>query len=145
LPGWRDLRLAVRICGTRFPQLPALGGWAQAADWLGSWGCGLELETARFRAYLEDYNALPQLWRGERPKRAPGEREPVGLPWALGIVTGICGSTGWSAETVWDMPVGQAYWYHIGFAMGKGSGVDLMSEGEMLAIERVKARRRGQG
>jgi hypothetical protein len=41
--------------------------------------------------------------------------------------------------------VGQAYWYHIGFAMGKGSGVDLMSEGEMLAIERVKARRRGQG
>jgi hypothetical protein len=42
------------------------------------------------------------------------------------------------------MPIGQAYWYHVGFAMQRGSSVDLLSEGELLAIETVRARRAGK-
>ena len=78
-PGPRDLRLAVTVCTTPFPRLPDLSGKRLAWDWLKSWRCDFLTETARFRAYLEDFNALPQLWRQEE-KRAPGAREPVGLP-----------------------------------------------------------------
>jgi hypothetical protein len=42
------------------------------------------------------------------------------------------------------MPIGQAYWYHVAFAMQNGSSVDLLSEGELLAIEAVRARRAGK-
>jgi hypothetical protein len=142
-PTAKDLRLAVRVCTTPFPRLPDLSGKRLMWDWIKSWRCTFLQETAKFRAYLDDFNALPQLWRAEE-KRTPGAREQVGLPWALGIVTSVCGSTGWSAETVWNLPVGQAYWYHIGFAMLRGAPVDLLSEGEQLAIEKVKARRAGR-
>ena len=138
-PGPKDLRLAVAVCTTPFPRLPDLSGKKLVRDWLKSWRCDFLTETAKFRTYLEDFNALPQLWQEEKK---PGKgRAPVGLPWALAIVSGICGSTGWSAETAWNLPVGQAYWYHIAFAMQKGANVDLLSEGELLAIEKVKARR----
>jgi hypothetical protein len=139
-PTTKDLRLAVAVCTTSFPRLPDLSGRRLIWNWLRTWNCRFLIETAKFRAYLEDFNALPQLWRQEE-KRTPGAREAVGLPWALAIVSGICGSTGWSAETAWNLPVGQAYWYHVAFAMQKGAGVDLLSEGEMLAIEKVRARR----
>jgi hypothetical protein len=42
------------------------------------------------------------------------------------------------------MPIGQEYWYHVAFAMQNGSTVDLLSEGELLAIEAVRARRAGK-
>lgn len=142
-PQARDLRLAVAVCTTPFPRLPDLSGKRLAWDWLKSWRCDFLTETAKFRAYLDDFNALPQLWRQEE-KRNPGAREPVGLPWALAIVAGICGSTGWSAETAWNLPVGQAYWYHVAFAMQRGCSVDLLSEGELLAIEKVRARKAAQ-
>jgi len=139
-PAVKDLRLAVAVCTTPFPRLPDLSGRRLLLDWLRTWRCKFLIETAKFRAYLDDFNALPQLWREEQ-KRTPGARESVGLPWALAIVSGICGSTGWSAETAWNLPVGQAYWYHVAFAMQKGASVDLLSEGEMLAIEKVRAKR----
>lgn len=138
-PQAKDLRLAVTVCTTPFPRLPDLSGRRLMRDWFKSWRCDFLTETAKFRAYLEDFNALPQLWQEERK---PGiGRQPTGLPWALTIVAGLCGSTGWSAETAWNLPVGQAYWYHVAFAMQKGCSVDLLNEGEMQAIETVKARR----
>lgn len=139
-PSPLDLRMAVTVCTTPFPRLPDLSGRRLVWDWLKSWRCDFLTETAKFRAYLDDFNALPMLWRQEE-RRTPGARETVSLPWALAIVTGICGSTGWSAETAWNMPVGQAYWYHVAFAMHRGCHVDLLNEGEMLAIEKVKARK----
>lgn len=138
-PSARDLRLAVRVCRTPYPHLPDLSDKSFFWDWLKAFRCTFLLETVKFKTYLEDYNALPQLWQAER-KRGPG-REATGLPWSLAIVTGVCGATGWPAETVWNMPIGQAYWYHVGFAMQAGSTVDLLSEGELLAIETVRARR----
>ena len=138
-PSAKDLRLAVTICTTPFPRLPDLSGRRLLLDWLRTWNCRFLIETAKFRAYLDDFNALPMLWREEQKR--PAGREPVGLPWALAIISGICGSTGWSAETVWNMPVGQAYWYHVAFAIQKGSTVDLLSEGEMMAVEKVRAKR----
>jgi hypothetical protein len=139
-PTPKALRLAVTICTTPFPRLPDLSGRRLLLDFVKSWNCRFLTETAKFRAYLDDFNALPQLWREEKSKPS-GTREPVGLPWALAIVSGICGSTGWSAETAWNLPVGQAYWYHVAFAMQKGASVDLLSEGEMLAIEKVRERK----
>lgn len=139
-PAPKDLRLAVTVCTTPFPHLPDLSGKRLVRDWLKSWRCNFLTETAKFRAYLDDFNALPMLWR-EEAKRPAGGREAVGLPWALAIVSGICGSTGWSAETAWNLPVGQAYWYHVAFAMQRGCSVDLLSEGEMLAIEAVRKRK----
>ena len=142
-PQQADLRLAVTVCTTPFPILPDLSGQRLVWDWLRSWRCTFLVETVKFQTYLDDFNSLPMLWR-EQDKPAAGAREQVGLPWALAIVAGICGSTGWSAETVWNMPVGQAYWYHVAFAMQKGCNVDLCSEGELLAIEKVRARRAGK-
>jgi len=139
-PTPKDLRLAVTICTTPFPRLPDLSGRRLIRDWLRSWRCLFPVEAAKFRAYLQDFNALPMLWTKEATRRA-GAREPVGLPWTLAIVANVCGSTGWSAETVWNMPMGQAYWYHVAFCMQKGGDVDLLSEGEMPAVEQVKARR----
>ena len=141
-PTAKDLRLAVNICRTDFPRLPDLSDRTFYRNWFKSWRCKFLIETAKFNVYLDDFNALPQLWQPERGKS--GGREPTGLPWALAIVTGVCGSTGWSAEYVWNMPIGQAYWYHVGFAMHRGSSVDLLSEGELLAIETVRARRAGK-
>lgn len=139
----KDLRIAVNICTTPFPKLPDFSQKRLVGDWLRSWRCDFLTETAKFKSYLEDFNALPQLWKKQEIKPA-GEREAVGLPWALAIVTSVCGSTGWSAETVWNMPVGQAYWYHVAFAIQKGCSVDLLSEGEMEAIERVRAKKAKQ-
>jgi len=141
-PSARDLRLAVNICRSVFPRLPDLSNKSLLWDWLKSWRCEFLIETTKFRAYLDDFNALPQLWQPER-KQSSG-REATGLPWSLAIVASVCGSTGWAEATVWNMPIGQAYWYHVAFAMQKGSSVDLLSEGELVAIEAVRARRAGK-
>jgi len=141
-PSARDLRLAVNICRTPYPQLPDLSDRRLWLDWFRSWRCEFLIETAKFRAYLDDFNALPQLWQPEK-KRGTG-REATGLPWSLAIVSGVCGATGWDEAKVWNMPIGQAYWYHVAFAMQNGSTVDLLSEGELLAIEAVRARRAGK-
>ena len=143
LPLVRDLRIAITICTTHFPRLPDFTLPRLVCGWLRSWRCNFLTETAKFRAYLEDFNALPQLWK--KPEvRPPEDRPTVGLPWPLAIVSSVCRSTGWSAESVWNMPVGQAYWYHVAFAIQKGCSMDLLSEGEMEAIERVKAKKARQ-
>lgn len=139
-PMAKDLRLAVTVCTTPFPRLPDLSGRRLAWDWLRSWRCDFLRETAKFRAYLDDFNALPQIWKKPETGKSSG-RQPASLPWALAVVSGICSSTGWSAGTAWNLPVGQAYWYHVAFAMQKGCEVNLMSDGDLLAVEKVKARR----
>lgn len=141
-PTARDLRLAVRVCRTPYPHLPDLSGRSFFWDWCRAFGCQFLLETVKFRAYLDDFNSLPQLWQDEARKSTGRER--TGLPWSLAIVSGVCGATGWDEAKVWNMPIGQAYWYHVAFAMHAGGSVDLCSEGELKAIEAVRARRAGQ-
>jgi hypothetical protein len=139
-PAPKDLRLAVNVCRSSFPKLPDLS--CTIWEWLKCWRCEFFVESVKFRTYLADFNALPQLWQADKPTTAG--RPQTGLPWSLAIVASVCGSTGWDETKVWNMPIGQAYWYHVAFAMQKGSSVDLLSEGELLAIETVRARRAGK-
>jgi hypothetical protein len=39
------------------------------------------------------------------------------------------------------MPIGLAHWYYVAFAKHRGAEVDLVSPGEQVAIEQVKAKR----
>lgn len=139
-PQVKDLRIAVTICTTTFPKLPDFSTIRLTFDWMRSFRCNFLTETTKFRAYLNDFNAMPQIWQKQNPS-IENNNKSSNIPWALAIVSSVCGSTGWSAQEVWNMPVGQAYWYHVAFCIQKGWNVNLVSDGELEAIERFNARR----
>lgn len=86
----------------------------------------LDLERAAFRAYLDDYFALPRLWAGEG--------QPVKAPWQLYRVCQLVHWGKWSAEEAWTLPVGEAVWYAVTLGEVVHGKSNLMGEADYEAM-----------
>lgn len=133
-----DLRLAVAICTGSWPAYEIPQGW-RLVWW--SWRTrklSLAREAAKFSAYIRDFHAPPMLWEkdGEKPKGP----QLCPLPQPLDVVAWLI-RHGLGEERSWTMPIGLAHWYYVAFAKHRGADVDLVSPGEQVAIEQVKAKR----
>ncbi len=74
-----------------------------------------------FIAYQNDYLALPRF--------APpsGETEEK-LPWLLVTASAVIRNTGWSEETVFQMPIGKVFWFASVFALLKNGETNVISD-----------------
>ncbi len=127
---WADLEQASRICRLGYlEQLPAkvnpiLDG---IRLFIIMSKTTLEKEVAAFRAYIDDYFSPPRFneWKTEHPIMKRG-----GPPDTLSVASAVLMMFGGGPETekyVWEMPIGQAYWYASTLHYNRGAGLDYMT------------------
>ena len=134
-----DLRLAVSICSGRWPEYRIPQGWRLMLWAFRSRRCRLAVEAAKFSAYIRDFHAPPMLWEKEHKERPKGP-DLCPLPQPLDVVAWLV-RHGFGEDRSWTMPIGLAHWYYVAIAKQRGAEVELVSPGEQVAIEKVKARR----
>lgn len=120
-----DLRTAVAACQLRFPDSCIVRSWL-FRKWPLSHGVN------QFLAYAGDYLSRPE-YAIIPPKPVVGAPpEPKrGIAPEIVIVAGdIIGWSGWSPELVWNLPIGQSYWYQMLARRGAGADVDFVTEEE---------------
>lgn len=148
------VRLAVEVCGLRYPDLP------RGRERRGWWGrlCAAadELRDARrerqavaasaaFVAYMEDYCSLPKLHISTR-KVGPGGRvsmsaETTRVPdmdETLMDVALYRTLTGCPREEPWDMPLGELIWMNAAMARTKGMDLRVLTTEEEARLERLR-------
>lgn len=133
-----DLRLAACICTGSWPQYKIPAGWGMI--WWSFCTCKMNLarEAAKFSAYIRDFHAPPMLWEKETEKSKGPTLCP--LPAPLDVAAWLI-RHGLGEERSWTMPIGLAHWYYVAFAKHRGAEIDLVSPGELEAIEQVKKKR----
>ena len=91
--------------------------------------------STRFLSYLSDYIALPELWENGG--------ETVNAPWILSRVVLLMSKTSLGRNEIWDMPIGEVFWYCAAFGEQEGA-VQIQSDAEQAAIEEAqKAKNNG--
>lgn len=86
-------------------------------------------------SYLSDYIALPELWENGG--------ETVNAPWILSRVVLLMSKTSLGRNEIWDMPIGEVFWYCAAFGEQEGA-VQIQSDAEQAAIEEaLKAKNNG--
>lgn len=131
----RDLEIAVTVCS-------AEGDISEALRRIGHIGnLAMKLHpfkraSTRFLSYLSDYIALPELWENGG--------EPVNAPWILSRVVLLMSKTSLGRNEIWDMPIGEVFWYCAAFGEQEGAA-QIQSDAEQLAIEEaLKAKNYGK-
>jgi len=137
-----DLRLAVAICSGSWPAYKIPQGWRLLCWSVATRKCRLAVEAAKFSAYIRDFHAPPMLWE----KEGQGTKGPqvCPLPQPLDVVAWLV-RHGFGEDRSWTMPIGLAHWYYVAIARHRGAEVDLVSPGEQIAIEKVRAKRAAAG
>jgi hypothetical protein len=132
-----DLRLAAWICSRPPLALPQMDGWRCRL-----WKCrklDFVAEVARWKTYVADYCAPPQMWN-KAPKPGAERHEPSAIPSGIATVVRLM-RLGMTEEQAWATPVGAATWYEAAaYETESGSRLDIVSDSERLAIARAKAR-----
>ena len=133
-----ELRLAAWICSRPALVLPNMDSWA----------CRLwkrrkihfEAEVARWRTYVADYCAPPQMW-SKQPKAGEERGEPSKIPSAISTVARLM-RLGMTEKQAWATPVGAAAWYEAAaYETETGAHLDIVTDGERIAIARSKAKK----
>ena len=92
--------------------------------------------STQFLSYLSDYIALPELWENGG--------ETVNAPWILSRVVLLMSRTSLGRNEIWDMPIGEVFWYCAAFGEQEGA-VQIQSDAEQAAIEEaLKAKNYGK-
>lgn len=135
-PDWPDLELASRICQLQYEQqLPSRQSVVQrlatkANLFVAMASTTLSAEISAFHAYMADYFASPQFnsWKSKTkgPKRGnpPDVLAVASSCIALGVGNG---KPGGAEKYVWEMPIGQAYWYSSAYHYNNGAPLDYMT------------------
>ncbi len=119
-----DLRIAVAICQTQFPDLlkiPNLSGirrkWMRIVD-LTRFGQGtFHRELGKLYCYFADYYSCPIV---ENIKDGDSVREPD-MDEALSVVANYRACTNCPREEPWNLPIGELYWMHVTLSRQKGA------------------------
>lgn len=120
-----ELYAAARVCSSSFGPLPNLAApktwWQRVKRKLHFRRYAYAAQGEKFQAYLTDFESGPQYWPDEGGEgRAPKCAE---MDSVLELVAHVIRESGWAAETVWNLPIGQARWYSAAFL--KLTGVDV--------------------
>ena len=130
--GWRDLRWAISICRSKYPNVKWPSGWELAKSLLKCPYPDLGKELLNFNTYILDHYSAPLLWQKEG-----GITEQHDILFGITqVITALIGH-GFSHEDAWNMPAGAAYWYFICIQKAKGAEVQIVSQGEIVAMEKV--------
>lgn len=130
-----DLRLAAWICSRKPLELPRTDSWRCSLWKLRK--IDLAADLARWRTYVADYCAPPQMWSKQGK---PGDRraEPSKIPSSICTVTRLM-QLGMSEDRAWATPIGVASWYEAAFFEDKsGTRLDIVTESERIAIGKMK-------
>ena len=134
-----ELRLAAWICSRDPMELPNMSSfscffWRLATAWK-----NFDAEVSRWRVYVDDYCAPPQLW-SKTPKPGEDKREPSRIPSSISTCVRLM-KLGMSEEKAWATPVGAAAWYEaVAYENETGANLDIVTDSERLAILRAKLR-----
>ena len=137
-----DLELAALICSSTsdaqltFFNAQKLPCWRKWSEHFWRWknkGCDLQQETIAFLRYQDDYLKLPEFWEA---KKNAGD---CPLPYLLTHAAGLIANTGWSEETVFNMPIGKVIWLNIAFAFFKTGETNVMGDSDIAAREALSA------
>lgn len=120
-----DLYAVARVCQSSFGPIPSFRG---AAGWFGRLllrfrfrRYSLPQELGRLQEYIGDFESGPLFWPDEggsvkTPKCAEMDQ-------LLELAAHVIRETGWSQETIWNMPIGQVRWYSAAFLKLEGRDV----------------------
>lgn len=110
----------------------ALNWWCASNRKKISTGKALQDEIRKFLAYQDDYCCLPSF----TPKDSQATHEKV--PYLLVYAAALIKSTGWSEETVFNMPVGKVIWFNTTFGYLNTGETNILSDKERHAMEMLK-------
>jgi hypothetical protein len=138
-----ELRIAAWMCSRPPLALPQTSGWRYKLWRWGTAKADFDAEVARWKAYVADYVAPPQLWN-KAPKAGEQRHEPSKIPHNLSTVVRLM-RLGMSEERAWATPVGVAAWYEAAaFETEQGARLDIVTDAERLAILKRQLRKVGQ-
>jgi hypothetical protein len=134
----QELRLASWICSRPALVLPDMDSLACR---LWKWRkIDFVAEVARWRTYVADYCAPPQMWN-KQPKAGEERSEPSKIPNAISTVARLM-RLGMSEQQAWATPVGAAAWYEAAaYETESGTHLDIVTDAERIAIAKSKAKK----
>jgi len=134
-----ELRLAAWICSKPALRLPKMRSLA-CRIWQ-MLPIDFECEVDRWRTYVADYCAPPQMWN-KAPKRGESQAQPSKIPNAISTVARLM-RLGMSEKQAWATPVGSAAWYEAAaYETETGARLDIVTDAERIAIARSKAKKK---
>lgn len=135
----QELRLAAWICSRPPLAVPQMSGPKFWAWRILSARCNFVSEVERWKTYVSDYCAPPQLW-SKSMKAGETKADPSRIPQAVSTATRLM-LIGMDERQAWETPVGMAAWYEAAhYETETGQRLDIVTDGERLAILRAKAR-----
>lgn len=145
-----DMREAVGICQLSFPHSKVHRPWIvpfACYFFFGfprrMWTKFLKRTRDKLLAYFGDYIVRPE-YSIKYPDIAPSRAMPptprLGpIPEGFILVSDVIAFLHCSAKEAWDLPVGQAYWYQMGFYHSQKEMVDFIDEDEREFQAQLKA------
>lgn len=106
-------------------------------------GCDFDLECRKFGRYLDDYFAPPRFLPSIK-KRTHQDEINHPPPETIRIFSAVVDLTKWPENKIWDMPIGQAYWYAAGQWYQDGQELDFLTPEHLVLQERIAAMKKGQ-
>ena len=118
-----DLRNAVGACRLVFPNSRIVRPLCFRPD--------LRKSVDQFLSYAGDYLTRPE-YSIIPPARDSGVPQPRRgqAPESILMVGDIIAWSGWAPERVWNLPIGQSYWYRMLAQRAAGADVDFLTEEE---------------
>jgi hypothetical protein len=137
-----DLERACRCCQLRYPQTVS----SKTNMWSLRWrlaGRDFDLECKKFGAYLDDFFAPPKFLPSIRQAvHQPEVFHPP--PEEIRIISAVIDLTKWPENKIWDMPIGQTYWYAAGQWYQDGRELDFLTPEHLVLRDRIAAMKEGQ-
>jgi hypothetical protein len=129
-----DMREAVGVCQLSYPHSRVKRPWIVPFGcylWYGfprkRWTKFLKQTRDRLLEYFGDYISQPE-YSIKTPEAPPGP--PLGeIPEGFVIVCDVISFLNCSEDHAWDIPVGRAYWYQMGYR-NKTQIIDFLTEEE---------------
>jgi hypothetical protein len=65
-------------------------------------------------------------------------------PENIQIYSAVLAHSGWPEEKIWNMPIGQAYWYAAGHWYQTGQELDFLTPEHLVLQQRIAAMKKGK-
>ncbi len=131
-----DLERACRVCQLVYPEVisPRIKWWS--FRWRLA-GRDFQTEIQKLGAYFDDHWSIPKFVPPIRKKGDMPESINHPPPEEIRIISAVLTMTGWSEEKVWNMPIGQAYWYAAGHWYQTGMELDFLTPEHLVLQQRI--------
>lgn len=135
-----QLEQAVRACRLEYPNTINAKVNGLSFRWRLA-GRNFVQECLAFDAYMRDYYSPPKFL----PPVARYHQKEVlhPPPEEIRIISAILTMTGWDEKKIWDMPIGQAYWYASGHWYQSGQELDFLTPEHLVLQARIEELKKG--